>query len=399
MNIKFFKSNSPWLLTGLLVFTSFFAAACIVFSSQKVHATSQATVTAQLSYNEIATNSLISSQPTLSAGGDLPMPAVNGTSTDAVGSVFDIEYTPPCEDIDLNDLISVSASVNHSYSPQPFDSTDGFIMTIMDSVTSASLPNLTTETGDAGLFVPGILTIGYSGYGGTTSLPGTISGIWNGPSSNPLILYLSSDLDGTSGATSTTTDPVVQLTFDTTSCPVSELPAADTDPISDAIEDAAPGLGDANNDGTADSEQPNVTSLLNTISGSYSVLQTNCTTNTTTTLSPESSDNKDVAYDYNQGLMNFTATGCGSIAAITQYFYGNLNANNVTARKYNPTTNTYSTIPGAAITNVTIGNQKAIKITYQVADNGPLDLNPTLGTITDPSGPAVLTVGVPETGL
>ena len=91
MNIKFFKSNSPWLLTGLLVFTSFFAAACIVFRSQKVHATSKATVTAQLSYNEIATNSIISSQPTLSSGGDLQMPAVNVTSTHTVVNILDIE--------------------------------------------------------------------------------------------------------------------------------------------------------------------------------------------------------------------------------------------------------------------------------------------------------------------
>jgi len=394
------KLNRFQLLTGLLLFSSFVAFTAILIGSYKVQAAAQTTVAAQLTYNEAATIDLITPQPTLNAGGDLPMPAANGTSTDAIGSVFDITYTPPCEGIDHNDLISVSASVNHSYSPQPFDSTDGFIMTVMDTVTSTSLPNLTTSSGDAGLFVPGILTVGYSGFGGTTSLPGTISGIWDGPSSNPLMLYLSSDLDGTTGATSTTTDPVVLLTFDTTSCPLSEEPSSsDNDFISDSVEDAAPNAGDANDDGTQDSEQPNVTSLLNTVSNSYTVLQTSCTTNSTSSMSPESSDFKDIAYDYNQGLMNFTATGCGSSAVITQYFYSNLNANNVTARKYNPTTNTYTTIPGATLTNVTIGNQKAIKITYQVADNGQLDLNPTTGTITDPSGPAVLSVGVPNTGL
>ena len=174
---------------------------------------------------------------------------------------------------------------------------------------------------------------------------------------------------------------------------------SDSDNLSDSVEQAAPNSGDANDDGFQDSEQPNVTSLLNTITNSYSVLQTSCSANTTASLSSESSDHQDTAFDYTAGLFSFTATGCGPTATITQYFYGNLDAPKVTARKYNSTTNTYSTIPGAVITNVMIGSQIAVKIVYQVTDNGPLDEDATIGTITDPSGPAVLTVGVPETGL
>lgn len=84
---------------------------------------------------------------------------------------------------------------------------------------------------------------------------------------------------------------------------------------------------------------------------------------------------------------------------MTQYFYGDYTASQVTARKYNSVTHAYTTISGAAITNVTIGGQNALKIVYTVVDNGPLDENATVGTVTDPSGPAISVVNVPNTGL
>jgi hypothetical protein len=60
------------------------------------------------------------------------------------------------------------------------------------------------------------------------------------------------------------------------------------------------------------------------------------------------------------------------------------------ARKYNTATKTYTDIPNATITNVTIGGQKALKITYDITDGGPLDADGTPnGTIVDPAGPAV----------
>jgi hypothetical protein len=97
--------------------------------------------------------------------------------------------------------------------------------------------------------------------------------------------------------------------------------------------------------------------------------------------------------------MSFTAFGCGTTATFTQYFYGNYDASKLIARKYNAASHSYTTIPGAVLSNITINSQKVLKIVYQIADNSPFDENPTVGTITDPSGPATLMVGAPNTGI
>ena len=181
----------------------------------------------------------------------------------------------------------------------------------------------------------------------------------------------------------------------------------DSDGIPDPVEDAGPNNGDANGDlyddgiiiTGLDSAQPNVSSLPSSVSGKYAVLQTDCQANQSVSISPESTSSADAGYSYSAGLINFTATGCGPTAAITQYFYGDLDASKVTARKFNSITKAYTTIPGAVLTNVTIGGQKALKIVYTIADNGPLDEDPTVGTITDPSGPALSSISVPNTGL
>jgi len=181
---------------------------------------------------------------------------------------------------------------------------------------------------------------------------------------------------------------------------------SDGDGIKDSIEINGPNLGDANGDHTGDIytngedfTQANVTSLRNSITSNYAVLQSDCTSNSAVSMNTESSDYKDAAYDYSLGLMNFTATGCGSIATFTQYFYGDFDASKFIARKYNSNSHSYTTIPGAVLTNVTINGQDALKIVYQIDDNGSFDQNPAVGTITDPSGPAQLSVGVPNTGF
>lgn len=57
-------------------------------------------------------------------------------------------------------------------------------------------------------------------------------------------------------------------------------------------------------------------------------------------------------------------------------------------RKFNPdaTTSPYSTIDSATLTDQTIGTDTAAVATYTISDNGPLDLNPELGKISDPVG-------------
>ena len=64
-----------------------------------------------------------------------------------------------------------------------------------------------------------------------------------------------------------------------------------------------------------------------------------------------------------------------------------------------PNNNSYFNIENATITQTTIDNQPALSLTYTITDNGDLDLDPTLGKITDPVGLATLTTASPNTGL
>jgi hypothetical protein len=185
-------------------------------------------------------------------------------------------------------------------------------------------------------------------------------------------------------------------------------PPSDDDGITTPIEDGAPNSGDANNDGTPDSQQPKVTSLISPVSTKYVVLEsTSCGGNSNVGVAQEKveADKKDGSYDYPFGLLDFTLTGCsvGVTETITQYYYGDYAPFQVTLRKYNETTHAYTTITDAVITQVTIGGQAALKVVYQVTDGGALDADGTAnGTIVDPAGLAVLgasTPAAPDTGL
>jgi hypothetical protein len=176
----------------------------------------------------------------------------------------------------------------------------------------------------------------------------------------------------------------------------------DTDGVLASTEELAPNSGDANNDGTPDSQQSNVTSLENPVTGAYTVLQSSCSRNDTVQVSAMSQSNPDMAYTYPAGLMHF-ALVCGTVgvtATVTQYYYGNLDPAKFILRKWNSTNNSYTTVVGAVLTKVTIGGQSALKVVYQITDGGPLDQDGVAdGTIVDPVGPALNSVGAPNTGL
>lgn len=182
-------------------------------------------------------------------------------------------------------------------------------------------------------------------------------------------------------------------------------PSADQDGIADSVETAAPNNGDANNDGIADKSQVTVTSLPNPVTSSYAVLETNgCTGNNSVSIDTQNTGAGDGSYSYPAGLMDFTLT-CGTPGAtttVTMYYYGLDYSPNLSLRKYNATTHTYTTVPGASFASVTIGGKQATKITYQITDGGPLDQDGSAnGTIVDPAGPALLapSVSAPSTGL
>lgn len=181
-------------------------------------------------------------------------------------------------------------------------------------------------------------------------------------------------------------------------------PAADNDGdgISNVVEDAAPNSGDANNDGTADKNQLNVTSFVSTLTSDYvTVVADNACDLTNTSIKSETALATDDSYSYPLGLLDFTAD-CGTpgyTTTIKQYFY-NPPADTFVLRKF--VNGSYQSVSGATIVKTTIGGQQVMIATYQVTDGGVLDDDGSAnGVIVDPAGPAVLgaSVAAPATGM
>lgn len=177
----------------------------------------------------------------------------------------------------------------------------------------------------------------------------------------------------------------------------------DADATLDSSEAAAPNNGDANNDGTPDKQQPNVTSFSNSVSGETSVVEvgSGCNVNIVNASAESAQDITDSGYEYPAGLMHFIAECAtpGSTITVTQYFYG-LSSDSITARKYNSVNSAYSTIDGATVSEVTIGGQTVTKVSYQLTDGGLLDEDGIAnGVLVDPSGPGYNNAGTPNTGF
>ncbi|HSX06728.1 MAG TPA: choice-of-anchor U domain-containing protein [Candidatus Saccharimonadia bacterium] len=176
----------------------------------------------------------------------------------------------------------------------------------------------------------------------------------------------------------------------------------DGDGILNSAEAAAPNNGDANGDGIGDKFQANVTSIVDPITTHYVSVQTSCASNTGVMAQALPVNYADTGFHYPAGLISFTSD-CGSngtTAQITQYFYGISALNTMVLRKYNTQAHTYATVPGTLVASATIGGQSATKISYQITDGGPFDQDGSAnGTIVDPVGLAVPSVGTPNTGV
>jgi Tol biopolymer transport system component len=176
----------------------------------------------------------------------------------------------------------------------------------------------------------------------------------------------------------------------------------DGDGIASSIEAAAPNNGDANGDGIADKNQANVSSFVNPVTNNYVSVQSNCTTNSTVSAMAVPGSYKDAAFGYPAGLLNFSLTcgAPGTTATVTQYFYGLPASATMVLRKYNNTTHTYATVPGATISTITLGGKIAARATYQITDGSSIDQDAARnGVIIDPVGLALPSVGAPNTGL
>ncbi len=182
--------------------------------------------------------------------------------------------------------------------------------------------------------------------------------------------------------------------------------ADDSDGINESVEASAPNSGDANDDGTADSQQSSVASLINAVTGKYVSLAVDDTCDLSSVSSLHASDlTNDSEYSYPLGLLDFSIS-CGGTpgfsTTVTQYFY-NPPSGDFVLRKF--IQGSYATVSGASISHTSISGEDVMVVSYQVTDGGPLDADGTVnGVIVDPAGPAIRQTdtdspGAPNTGL
>ncbi len=172
----------------------------------------------------------------------------------------------------------------------------------------------------------------------------------------------------------------------------------DGDGVSNQIESQGPNSGDADNDGTQDYLEANVTSLRSDVSQKYVVLKTACEDNFNTQIGLESSEQKDPAFDYPTGLIGFVGRGCGVGATVNVQisFYGEYSG--LVLRKSRGVN--YTTIPGVSLEQAQVAGQNVTIAQYQIKDGGSLDDDGAAdGNIVDPVGLAASLIGAPNTGL
>lgn len=120
------------------------------------------------------------------------------------------------------------------------------------------------------------------------------------------------------------------------------------------------------------------------------IAQTGCTATTNAGSSTGAGQSKtDSTHEYPVGLVNFTLTGCttGGTSTVTTVFAGVSSTKNLKLRKYNPTTQTYTDVPNAALTVSSLSGEPAVQAVYTITDGGSLDQDGTAnGTIVDPVG-------------
>lgn len=160
----------------------------------------------------------------------------------------------------------------------------------------------------------------------------------------------------------------------------------DQDGVSDDIEANAPNDGDGNNDGIADAQQNNVSSLVDGVSGQHVTLavQDSCVLSGVSITKEGDHLAKDGSISYKTGFVNFTATGCDGDQADVQLFFHGIMGAGFETRKYNPVTGEYFTIAGATL-GALAAPLSGTSVAYTVTDGGNLDVNDEEGVITDPA--------------
>jgi streptogramin lyase len=175
----------------------------------------------------------------------------------------------------------------------------------------------------------------------------------------------------------------------------------DSDGLPDSTENAGPNNGDANNDGIPDSEQAYVTSFVSSVTGKYVtvVVDSSCTLSDVGVQVESALSTKDTGFDYQTGLVRFTATGCQDGQTTATIYYHDTSTGTFSLRKYNPNTKAFFTVETAQISKLS-SPLTGIQATYSITDGGDLDTDGQAnGTIVDPVGLGTSVVSAPNTGF
>lgn len=177
----------------------------------------------------------------------------------------------------------------------------------------------------------------------------------------------------------------------------------DGDGFSTDAENAGLNGGDGNNDGTLDSLQANVVSLVSGFTGKTVVIELSdqCTFTQVAMRQESQFAVQDGGYNYPQGLAKFTAN-CGTPGFTTsvKLFFYDVAHESMVLRKHNSVRNAWYSMPNSGVSQLNIAGSTVTRASYEVTDGGLLDEDATAnGIIVDPAGLAAAAVGVPNTGF
>ena len=160
-----------------------------------------------------------------------------------------------------------------------------------------------------------------------------------------------------------------------------------------------PDTTDLNGDSIPDSDQPNVGGYVSSLTGKTIAIDVggDCELTTDDLTQENKLAVQDPAFDYVNGLWAWEADCVNGTTTIKLYYY-DVPVDGLVARKFSTLTNAYFTLSGVTFENKTINGHAVTVVTYQITDNSALDMNPEVGSIADPVGVGVTTLGAPRTG-
>lgn len=157
---------------------------------------------------------------------------------------------------------------------------------------------------------------------------------------------------------------------------------------------------DLNGDSIPDSEQSNIGGYYKGSTGKFVAMDmgANCELTGDDMTEESNFPVSDPAYEYDNGLFEFTADCTVETTTIKLYYY-DVSITDLVARKYSTITNSYFTLEDAVITQQTINGHSVAVVTYQLTDNSERDMDLEPGSIEDPAGLARSVLLSPNTGL